>query len=171
MTLKKTSNHRIDQLLHKLNWKRKNVQGQELDGTTKIEDNNNKIIMIKEAEEEEEKQLPANMMQNPTSMALLFLLALEAVLVTVMESFVIYYHSMIFAQCQLNLVSLGLSQADLIYHGLFIVAPIYQLFLYMDTLKQRNIFQLFTLLLFGKFVVDLATLHLAKKAVDFNVHY
>lgn len=89
--------------------------------------------------------------QCPTSMALLFILCLVPILVTITEGFIIFYHSMIFAECEFSLNTLGLGQADLIYHGIFIMAPIYQLSLYLDILRQRNIIQLFTLILFGKF--------------------
>lgn len=94
-----------------------------------------------------------SMTQCPTSMALLFILSLVAILVSITEGFIIFYHSMIFAQCKFSLITLGLGQADLIYHGIFIMAPIYQLALYLDALRQRNIIQLFTLILFGMFEV------------------
>lgn len=90
------------------------------------------------------------LMQCPTSMVLLFILSLETILVSIIEGFIIYYHSMVFAQCKFTLDTLGFGQADLIYHGIFIMAPIYQLFLYLDALKQRNIVQLFTLMVFSK---------------------
>lgn len=91
-----------------------------------------------------------NITQYPICMALLFILVLEAILVAVTESFVIFYHSSAFAQCEFSLNTLGLAQVDLIYHGIYIITPIYQLFLYLEALRQRNIFQLFTVLLFGK---------------------
>ncbi|KAI9270131.1 hypothetical protein EDC94DRAFT_513163 [Helicostylum pulchrum] len=86
-------------------------------------------------------------------MTLLFVLTLETILVCITESFVIYYHSKIFAACQFSLNTIGLGQADFIYHGLYMATPIYQLCLYLDTLRQRNVFQLFTLVLFGGLMV------------------
>jgi hypothetical protein len=162
MAINNNTNRRFDPILRKLRW-RNNAKEEcpTEDGTTKVEDNN-KLVLTKEEEQqqEEEAQQVSNIMQSPTSMALLFILTLEAILTVVMESFVIYYHSMIFAQCIFSLNTLGLSQADLIYHGIFIATPIYQLFLYIDTLRQRNIFQLFTLLLFGKVaVVNMSCIH------------
>lgn len=86
----------------------------------------------------------------PTSMALLFILTVEAIAVTAMEGCIIYYHALIFAHCNLSLRTLGLSQVDLVHHGIFAMSFIYQVFLYMDSLRQRNVFQLMILLLYGK---------------------
>lgn len=96
-----------------------------------------------------EKQHPS-IIQCQTSMALLFLLTVEALAIAVMESFIIYYHTMIFSHCGFSLQTLGLGQVDLIYHGIFIITPVYQLFLYLDTLRQRNSLQLLIPILFGK---------------------
>lgn len=102
----------------------------------------------------------APIIQCPTSMALLFVLTLETVSVCIMESFILYYHSKIFAACPFSLNTMGLGQADFIYHGLYMAAPVYQLSLYLDTLRQRNVFQLFTLMLFGEFLFKyMITLH------------
>lgn len=90
------------------------------------------------------------LMQCPTSMVLLFILSLEAILISITEGFIIFFHTMVFAQCKLTLNTLGIGQADLIYHGIFIMGPIYQLSLYLDALQQRNIIQLFTLIIFSK---------------------
>ncbi|KAI9485824.1 MAG: hypothetical protein EXX96DRAFT_21304 [Benjaminiella poitrasii] len=91
-----------------------------------------------------------SMIQNPTAMAVFFLLVVETIAIIVMQSFIIYYHTTIFVQCDFTLQTLGLSQLDLIYHAIFIATPIYQIFLYLDALRQRNVFQLFTLAIFGK---------------------
>lgn len=85
-----------------------------------------------------------------TSMALLVILAVEAIAVTAMEGCIIYYHTLIFAHCNLSLRTLGISQIDLVYHGIFIMSFIYQVFLYMDSLRQRNVLQLMIVLLYGK---------------------
>lgn len=90
--------------------------------------------------------------QYPICMGLLLILTLEVILIAITESFVILYHSTVFSQCELSLETLGLAQADLIYHGIYIISPIYQLFLYLDALRQRNIFQLFTVILFGNVI-------------------
>jgi hypothetical protein len=92
----------------------------------------------------------SSIIQCPASMALLFFLTVEALAIAAMESFIIYYHSMLFSHCKFSLETLGLGQIDLIYHGVFIATPIYKLFLYLDTLRQRNLFQLLILFLFGK---------------------
>lgn len=91
-----------------------------------------------------------NIIHCPTSMALFFILTVEALVVTAMEGCIIYYHTLIFARCNLSLRTLGLSQVDLVYHGIFVMSFIYQVFLYMDSLRQRNVFQLMILLLYGK---------------------
>lgn len=90
--------------------------------------------------------------QYPACMGLLLILTLEVILIAITESFVILYHSTVFSQCEFSLNTLGLAQADLIYHGIYIISPIYQLFLYLDALRQRNIFQLFTVILFGNVI-------------------
>ncbi|KAF1798765.1 hypothetical protein FB192DRAFT_1288873 [Mucor lusitanicus] len=56
-----------------------------------------------------------------------------------MQGCIIYYHTLVFAQCVFSLRTLGLSQVDLIYHGILIMAFVYQVFLYMDCLRQRNL--------------------------------
>ncbi|KAL9539921.1 hypothetical protein MBANPS3_009984 [Mucor bainieri] len=89
----------------------------------------------------------------PASMVLLFILFVEALAVTAMQGCVIYYHTLVFAQCDFSLRTLGLSQVDLIYHGILIMAFVYQVFLYMDCLRQRNVFQLMILLLYGLLLV------------------
>ncbi|KAG1644876.1 hypothetical protein G6F44_002391 [Rhizopus delemar] len=53
----------------------------------------------------------------------------------------------------------GFEQTDYIYHGIFIFASVYQLFLYIDALRQRNIFQLLALILFGLLFVIMAVIH------------
>ncbi|KAI8975239.1 hypothetical protein BDF20DRAFT_810162, partial [Mycotypha africana] len=84
------------------------------------------------------------------SVIILVLLVAEAIAIVIMESFIIFYHSAMFSQCQLTLVAIGLSQVDLIYHGLFAITPIYQILLYLDALHQRNTIHILILILFGK---------------------
>lgn len=84
------------------------------------------------------------------SMVLLFILFVEAFAITAMQACIVYYHTLVFVQCDLSLRTLGLSQVDLIYHGILIMAFVYQVFLYMDCLRQRDVFQLMILLLYGK---------------------
>jgi hypothetical protein len=96
------------------------------------------------------EKLHLSMIQCPVSMTLLFFLTVEALAIAVIEGFIIYYHTMIFSQCKFSLKALGLGQMDLIYHGIFIITPIYKLFLYVDALRQRNSFQLLIFFLFGK---------------------
>ncbi|KAI8646434.1 hypothetical protein BD408DRAFT_325590, partial [Parasitella parasitica] len=81
------------------------------------------------------------------------ILLVEALAMTAMEGYIVYYHTLIFAHCDLSLRTLGLSQADLVYHGIFIMSFVYQLFLYMDSIRQRNVFQLIMLLLYGILLV------------------
>ncbi|KAI7892018.1 uncharacterized protein EV154DRAFT_419343 [Mucor mucedo] len=115
------------------------------------------------------------LMQCPTSMVLLFILSLEAVLVSIIEGFIIYFHSMVFAQCKFTLDTLGFGQADLIYHGIFIMAPIYQLFLYLDALRQRNIIQLFALIIFSFLMVCFSAIqtvqHMTYEQAGCNLDY
>lgn len=81
---------------------------------------------------------------------LLGCLVLEPILIIILESFTAHYDMLRLSYCTLDLVVLGFAQTDFMYHGLFIVASVYQLFLYLDALRQRNICHLLALILFGK---------------------
>lgn len=95
---------------------------------------------------DEEKTSPLRI---PVSMFILILLIVESIAITIMQGFVIHYHSLIFAHCHFTLESLGIATSDLISHGIYVITPIYQIFLYIDAVNQRNVFQLLMLLLFG----------------------
>lgn len=75
----------------------------------------------------------------------------EIAALAILESFVIYYDILIHSPCKIDMAMFGFEQTDYIYHGIFIFASVYQLFLYIDALRQRNIFQLLALILFGNF--------------------
>lgn len=82
---------------------------------------------------------------------LLGCLILEPILIIVLESFTAHYDMLRLSYCTLDLVVLGFAQTDFMYHGLLIVASIYQLFLYLNVLRQRNICHLLALILFGRY--------------------
>lgn|SRR6478735_4256820 len=75
----------------------------------------------------------------------------EIAALAILESFVIYYDILIHSPCKIDMAMFGFEQTDYIYHGILIFASVYQLFLYLDALRQRNIFQLLALILFGSF--------------------
>ncbi|OAD03667.1 hypothetical protein MUCCIDRAFT_81648 [Mucor lusitanicus CBS 277.49] len=70
----------------------------------------------------------------PTSMVLLFILFVEALAITAMQGCIIYYHTLVFAQCVFSLRTLGLSQVDLIYHGILIMAFV---LIFQDTVDEN----------------------------------
>ncbi|KAI8886256.1 hypothetical protein K501DRAFT_178150 [Backusella circina FSU 941] len=80
-------------------------------------------------------------------------LLLECIAVTILECFITYYHSSLVSYCYFTASGLGLMQTDLIYHALFVMAIIYQLILFLDTLKQRNTIQLIIQIVFGILLV------------------
>ncbi|GAN08120.1 hypothetical protein MAM1_0190c07627 [Mucor ambiguus] len=75
----------------------------------------------------------------PASMVLLFVLFVEALAITSMQGCIIYYHTLVFAQCNLSLRTLGLSQVDLIYHGILIMAFVYQVLASLLTFLYKGI--------------------------------
>ncbi|CAO3663712.1 hypothetical protein CU097_007597 [Rhizopus azygosporus] len=91
---------------------------------------------------------------------LLGCLILEPILIIVLESFTAHYDMLRLSYCTLDLVVLGFAQTDFMYHGLLIVASIYQLFLYLNVLRQRNICHLLALILFGFFFVIMSIVHI-----------
>ncbi|KAI8370297.1 hypothetical protein BD560DRAFT_489846 [Blakeslea trispora] len=91
--------------------------------------------------------------QCPTSVVMLCVLTAESIVIAVVEGLIAYYHTMLFSTCDLSLSNMGLQQVDFVCHGIMIMFPVYQTFLYIDVLRQRNITQLVTLLVFGILMV------------------
>ncbi|KAG0793025.1 hypothetical protein G6F62_000730 [Rhizopus arrhizus] len=59
----------------------------------------------------------------------------------------------------------GVSESDLIYHSLFIIAQVFQVVLCVDALYQRNTSQLCALILFGLLVVAYAGIQLKQHVI------
>ncbi|RIB01647.1 hypothetical protein C2G38_2256060 [Gigaspora rosea] len=74
---------------------------------------------------------------------------LQAIIITVLESFVIYFHVNFVKQYQLSRQGDGISEADLIYHAIFILSLFFQVLLAADALFHRNAVQLISLVLFN----------------------
>ncbi|KAF0442437.1 conserved fungal protein [Gigaspora margarita] len=74
---------------------------------------------------------------------------LQAIIITVLESFVIYFHVNFVKQYQLSRQGDGISEADLIYHAIFILSLFFQVLLAADALWNRNAVQLMSLVLFN----------------------
>ncbi|CAG8747432.1 7163_t:CDS:2, partial [Dentiscutata heterogama] len=72
-----------------------------------------------------------------------------AIIITVLESFVVYFHVSFVKQYQLSRQGDGISEADLIYHAIFILSLFFQIILAADALRQRNTVQLIALVIFN----------------------
>ncbi|KAI8144348.1 hypothetical protein BJV82DRAFT_667558 [Fennellomyces sp. T-0311] len=81
--------------------------------------------------------------------SLFTVLLFEAIVVSVLEGLRVSQTATQASQCVLTPAGVGVSYTNLIYRGLVIAAPLYQLLLCVDTLKQRCTAQLYALILFG----------------------
>lgn len=75
--------------------------------------------------------------------------AFQALAVAVLESLTIRDHVALAGSCVMTRTSIAVSQTDLLYCGLVLGLPIYQLFVCIDTLKQRNTTSLYAFVLLG----------------------
>ncbi|KAI8367491.1 uncharacterized protein BYT42DRAFT_504323 [Radiomyces spectabilis] len=89
------------------------------------------------------------------SLAVLVLISFEAICISILEGLVIKNHLELVSNCQMDNNGKGVSESDLIYHGLFIVSQVFQVILCLDALHQRNTAQLCTLVIFGLLVVGI----------------
>ncbi|KAI9313744.1 hypothetical protein BX666DRAFT_1863544 [Dichotomocladium elegans] len=87
------------------------------------------------------------------STAFIVLVTIEAVVLCILEGLVVKNHLALVSNCNLDLNGQGVSESDLIYHSLFIVAQVFQVILCIDALYNRNTAQLITLIAFGLLVV------------------
>ncbi|CAG8556882.1 10791_t:CDS:2, partial [Cetraspora pellucida] len=76
-------------------------------------------------------------------------IVLQAIILTVLEAFVIYFHVNFVSQFQLTTIGDGISQADLIYHSIFILSLFFQILLTVDALWHRNSVQIIALVIFN----------------------
>ncbi|KAL7325256.1 hypothetical protein PS15p_207766 [Mucor circinelloides] len=77
----------------------------------------------------------------------------EAILICILEGIVIMNHLGLVSNCNPDSAGVGVSESDLIYHSLFIIAQVFQVVLCADALYQRNTAQLCALITFGLLVV------------------
>ncbi|KAI8096495.1 uncharacterized protein BX664DRAFT_324131 [Halteromyces radiatus] len=66
------------------------------------------------------------------------LVSVECILICILEGFVVMNHLKLVGNCQMTPVGNGVSESDLIYHGLFIASQVFQVILCIDALIQRN---------------------------------
>ncbi|KAI8087779.1 uncharacterized protein B0P05DRAFT_486985 [Gilbertella persicaria] len=81
------------------------------------------------------------------------LVLFECIVICILEGIVIMNHLQLVSNCNPDIIGEGVSESDLIYHSLFIVAQVFQVILCVDALYQRNTAQLIALITFGLSVV------------------
>ncbi|CAG8801973.1 19130_t:CDS:2, partial [Dentiscutata erythropus] len=74
---------------------------------------------------------------------------LQAIIITVLEAFVVYLHVNFVNQFQFDSTGNGISEADLIYHSIFIISLFFQILLVVDALWNRNTVQIVALVVFN----------------------
>ncbi|CAI2182679.1 10653_t:CDS:2 [Funneliformis geosporum] len=74
---------------------------------------------------------------------------LYAIILTILEILVIYFHHNFVNQFVLDSQGKGISEADLIYHSIFILSLVFQVLLCIDALRRRNTIQLIALVIFN----------------------
>ncbi|KAI7862719.1 hypothetical protein BDF14DRAFT_1735477 [Spinellus fusiger] len=87
------------------------------------------------------------------SIITLSLVTVECIVISILEGFVIKWHLALTSNCALDMTGEGVSESDLIYHGLFIISQVFQVLLCIDALHRKNTAQLLSLILFGLLVV------------------
>ncbi|KAI9499739.1 hypothetical protein BDB00DRAFT_795403 [Zychaea mexicana] len=93
------------------------------------------------------------------------LVSVEAVLICFLEGFVVMNHLQLVSNCSMDRSGEGVSESDLIYHSLFIVAQVFQILLCADALYQKNTAQLCTLVAFGFLVVGYGGIQLEQHMI------
>ncbi|CAG8476839.1 45374_t:CDS:2 [Gigaspora margarita] len=73
----------------------------------------------------------------------------QAIINTILECFVIYLHVSFVSQYELDSIGEGISEADLIYHAIFIISLFFQILLVVDALWRRNSVQIVALVIFN----------------------
>ncbi|KAF0541029.1 conserved fungal protein [Gigaspora margarita] len=74
---------------------------------------------------------------------------LQAIVITILEVFVIYFHVNFVSQYKLNPIGEGISEADLIYHAIFVISLFFQVLLVIDAIWHRNSVQIVALVIFN----------------------
>ncbi|RIB13270.1 hypothetical protein C2G38_1975237, partial [Gigaspora rosea] len=74
---------------------------------------------------------------------------LQAIVITILEAFVIYFHVNFVSQYKLNPIGEGTSEANLIYHAIFVISLFFQVLLVIDALRHRNSVQIVALVIFN----------------------
>ncbi|OAC98969.1 hypothetical protein MUCCIDRAFT_157365 [Mucor lusitanicus CBS 277.49] len=74
-------------------------------------------------------------------------------------------HLGLVSNCNPDSAGIGVSESDLIYHSLFIIAQVFQVVLCADALYQRNTAQLCALITFGLLVVGYAGIQLEQHVI------
>ncbi|CAO3658651.1 unnamed protein product [Rhizopus stolonifer] len=93
------------------------------------------------------------------------LVTCEAIIIAILEGMIIMNHLGLVQNCSATSVEDGVSESDLIYHSLFIVAQVFQVVLCVDALHQRNTSQLCALILFGLLVVGKSRIQLKQHVI------
>jgi len=106
-----------------------------------------------------------SMFSSKYAVAALSLIVLQAILVIIFESIVINYHIDLISGCELSSSGQGVSISDLIYHGILMVAQLFQILLCLDALYQRNSAQLYALILFDLSIVVYAVIQIRQHIV------
>ncbi|CAG8658180.1 16532_t:CDS:2 [Acaulospora morrowiae] len=85
---------------------------------------------------------------------------IQAVVITVLESLVVYYHLTFVSHYTLDNVGQGISESDVIYHLIFLISLIFQILLCVDALANRNSIQLIALVIFNLLTLSYAGVQL-----------
>ncbi|KAI8970208.1 hypothetical protein BDF20DRAFT_889890 [Mycotypha africana] len=99
------------------------------------------------------------------SSVIICLVTFEAFIISILEGMVIMHHLGLVQNCNPDSAGIGVSESDLIYHSLFIIAHIFQVILCVDALYQRNTAQLCALITFGLLVVGYAIIQLQQHVI------
>ncbi|KAI9263446.1 hypothetical protein BDA99DRAFT_510222 [Phascolomyces articulosus] len=99
------------------------------------------------------------------SIITLALVSAEAIIICFLEGFVVMNHLNLVSNCSMDRNGEGVSESDLIYHSLFIVAQVFQVLLCVDALYQKNTAQLITLVAFGFLVVGYGGIQLEQHMI------
>ncbi|KAI8971119.1 hypothetical protein BDB01DRAFT_812406 [Pilobolus umbonatus] len=99
------------------------------------------------------------------SILTLSIVSFEAILIIILEGMVIMHHLKLVANCNPTSIGEGISESDLIYHSLFMIAQAFQVVLCVDALYHRNTAQLISLITFGLSVVGYAAIQLEQHVI------
>ncbi|CAG8451562.1 6651_t:CDS:2 [Acaulospora morrowiae] len=85
---------------------------------------------------------------------------LQAIIVSVLECLVVYFHVNYVSHYTLDKQGQGISEADLIYHAIFILSLGFQIVIAADALWHRNVVQLLSLVVFNLLSLIYASIQL-----------